>query len=232
MNMLRSLGVILGLCVAAGVLAQPQDPSPDTRSPTGQTASEPGGPASDQVMPSPSRAAASTPDQANSATYPATTGQGPTDGRSSGARRSDGPPTQRGDPASAARNPDPGTPSSSNVQDRHRSATAGKLDTLSSGMDVQSTAGKPLGTVIDVISSGSGNPTYVIVADQSGNDAAILYATARRMVRENRLVVDDGKLSSAPKVPQSQLLDRARKDWQERADRYWNGPATHSAGSG
>jgi hypothetical protein len=166
----------------------------------------PGSPAatSPQAMPDPGRQAASVPDQANSATYPA--------------------PATRG-------NSDSNSASSPHQPDSMRSAAA-RPEIISSGMDVQSKTGEPVGTVLDVVPSATGNPAYVVIADQSGSNTAVPYIAARKMVHDNKVIVDTKRLQNAPKVPQSQLQDRSNKEWQGKADSYWGKQPPQATSSG
>lgn len=146
-----------------------------------------------------------TPDQGNSATYPSSTAPG--NGKT---------PAQNADPHAAARQ---------HQKSAERTAAAsGNSGSITSGMDVQSSSGQTIGTVADVVKNPSGRPTYVVVADQSGNDTAIPYEAARQMVHGNRVVVDAARLQSAPKVPRSQLQNPANTGWQEKAEGFWRQP--------
>jgi hypothetical protein len=134
----------------------------------------------------------SAPDQANSATYPA--------------------PTRSV----------PGSLQKPHQHSAMRSATVGGgAEQITSGMDVQSRTGQQLGTVADVVKASSGDPAYIVIADQSGSDTAVPYSIARHMVHGNRIVVDDKQLQSAPKVPESQLQNASNAAWKGLADSYW-----------
>jgi PRC-barrel domain len=104
-----------------------------------------------------------------------------------------------------------------------RSATVGSgAQQVTSGMDVQSHAGQKLGTVADVVKGSSGDPTYVVIADQTGRDTAVPYSVARHMVQGTNIVIDDKRLQSAPKVPESQLQNPSITTWKAAADSYWS----------
>jgi PRC-barrel domain len=149
------------------------------------------GPATEGNRGPPGTVSPNQPDQANPSTYPAT---GST----------------------------PGSLQKPRQHSAMRSATVGKgAQQITSGMDVQSRTGQPLGTVADVIKASSGDPAYIVIADESGSDTAVPYSVARHMVRGSRIVVDDKQLRSAPKVPESQLQNPSSAAWKGIADNYW-----------
>jgi hypothetical protein len=78
------------------------------------------------------------------------------------------------------------------------------------------------GTVAGVVKASSGDPVYIVIADQAGSDTAVPYSVERRMVHGNTIVVDDKQLQSAPKVSESQLQNSANSAWKGVAEGYWS----------
>jgi uncharacterized protein YrrD len=97
----------------------------------------------------------------------------------------------------------------------------GKGHKVTSGMDVQSNSGEPIGAVVDIVLDPTGEPAYVVVATPTGSAAAVPYSTANSMVHNNKMVMDRSKLENAPKVQQSQLQDQSNTSWQGKSDKYW-----------
>jgi hypothetical protein len=104
-----------------------------------------------------------------------------------------------------------------------RSAKVGSgTQQVTSGMDVQSRTGQKLGTVADVVKGSSGDPAYVVIADQTGSDTAVPYSVVRHLVHGSNIVIDDKRLQGAPKVPESQLQNPSITSWKSVADSYWS----------
>ena len=103
-------------------------------------------------------------------------------------------------------------------------ATEGNKDGLSAGAMVKSPAGETIGTVKDVVPDPrTGQPSYVLVATQSGANAAIPYSTIAPMFSNGHVVLDRSRLEAAPRVSDSQLRNESDKTWQQKAQKYWSG---------
>jgi hypothetical protein len=120
--------------------------------------------------------------------------------------------------APAGANPDPSAASTPHQQSSTRLAETGPGGKVSSGMEVQSESGEPLGVVIDII-PGPSDAHYVVIATPGGNATPVPYSTAKSMVRNDKLVIDRSRFDKAPKVQQSE--DRSSQTWQNKADNYW-----------
>jgi hypothetical protein len=89
------------------------------------------------------------------------------------------------------------------------------------GLQVQSSTGASLGTVVDVISdSSSSSPSYVVISS-AGETVAVPYSAVGSMMHNGAIVMDQARLQGAPKVRQSQLRDPSSMDWQSQANQYW-----------
>jgi hypothetical protein len=106
-------------------------------------------------------------------------------------------------------------------------AEAGRAGTVSSGMDVQTQSGEPLGTVIEIVPGSTGDAQYVVIATSGGGATPVPYSTASSMVHNNKLVMDKSRLAKAPKVQQGE--DRSSKSWQKKADSYWGKQSSMSS---
>lgn len=100
------------------------------------------------------------------------------------------------------------------------SATAGTSSPVAVGVQVQSSTGSSLGTVVDVVSDNSGTPAYVVIS-AGGETAAVPYTAVSSMMHNGAIVMDQLRLQNAPKVQQSQLRDPSSTEWQSRANQYW-----------
>jgi hypothetical protein len=215
MNTVKGLTIVAGLCLAGAAFAQTQT-TPDQPTAGGSMTD----PAS-QAMPGSANPNAQPPDQANPATYPAPANSGNSDPSSASSPHQRSVTSDDANEQAATQSPDPSAASTPHQRDTVRTAVAEKMTTFSPGMGVQTRAGKDLGTVSDVVSDSSGQPAYVVIADENGRDTAIPYAAARNMVHGTKLIVDGQRLKSAPKVPESQLEDKSNTNWQGKADSYW-----------
>jgi hypothetical protein len=95
------------------------------------------------------------------------------------------------------------------------------------GLPVESAAGEQLGSVVDIVRTKSGKPTYAVVAIDT-DTTAVPYDKAKDMVRNGKVVMSPAKLASAPKVKQSEWLDETHTSWRKESDRYWSNTRTAS----
>jgi hypothetical protein len=227
MSTLRGISMVAGLCLAGAALAQAPSMSSQSERMSDQTNSAASTP--EQPMP-PSQAgpAASTPDQANSATYPSTPDTGSPDTGSGMSPQQSATPAQTSSDAGPTHSADPNAGAISHQKGSMRTASADPNAGITPGMDVTARTGEAVGTVVDVVRNASGEPAYVVIADQSGSDTAVPFAIARHMVKGNKVVVDAKRLQDAPKVPESQLQNGASTAWQDKADSYWGKKAASS----
>ena len=97
------------------------------------------------------------------------------------------------------------------------------------GLSVETSAGEPLGSVVDIVRDKSGKPTYAVVAIDN-DTTAVPYDTAVSMVRNGKVIMSQSKLAGAPKVKQSEWLDQTSSTWRTQSDRYWGSTRTASPG--
>ena len=102
-----------------------------------------------------------------------------------------------------------------------RAAQSDKSDTSKIvGREVVSATNAPLGKVTEVIFDAQGQPDFVVIASE-GKSAAVPYATANSMARGNKIVMDQSRLSQAPKVKQGEWRSSSGS-WKTDSQRYWN----------
>jgi hypothetical protein len=97
------------------------------------------------------------------------------------------------------------------------------------GLPVESSTGEQLGSVVDIVRDKAGIPKYAVVAIDT-DTSAVPYDTALAMVRNDKVIMSQAKLASAPKVKQSEWLDDSHTDWRKQSDRYWGNSRTASKG--
>ena len=91
------------------------------------------------------------------------------------------------------------------------------------GARVQSPAGEAIGTVTDVVpDTETGRPGYVVIATTSGLRTAVPYSAIWPSMHDGRVVLDRGRLESAPPLHEQELRDTSNTQWQKQADQYWN----------
>jgi hypothetical protein len=221
MNTLRTLSMLsaVGLLTATSAQAlAAQDTAPQAP-PATQT----------QPNTSPDPTAASSPHQREA------TGQQETDKTGKGV-----------DEAPPAANPDPSGATSPHQQDTVKGAeganerAAGKDKQMAGdtkpkdklvGLIVETPAGEPVGSVVDIVRDDAGMPTHVIVAIDN-ETTAVPYQTASSMVRDGKVVMNQQRLAGAPKVKQTEWLDQSSSKWRTASDRYWGNTRTASPGPG
>lgn len=81
--------------------------------------------------------------------------------------------------------------------------------------------GASLGKVVDVVFDSVAQPAFVVVASENGS-AAVPYAVANSMKNEGKIVLDQARLESAPKVREGEWRAQSGSRWQEDATRYWD----------
>lgn len=97
------------------------------------------------------------------------------------------------------------------------------------GLTVESSDGKPLGSVVDIVRDRDGMPTYAVIAIDN-DTTAVPYETASSMVRGGKVVMNSQRLAAAPKVKQTEWLDQTSSKWRTETDRYWGTTRTASPG--
>ena len=93
------------------------------------------------------------------------------------------------------------------------------------GMKVTTPSGATLGKVKDVIVDGYGQPTYAIISyggvmGLGSKYVAVPWTTVAEMLERDKLLVDQGRLESAPLLAGSRP-ESANTSWRRAADSYW-----------
>lgn len=89
------------------------------------------------------------------------------------------------------------------------------------GLDVLSSAGEMLGTVITVVASTTGR--YAIISTGNDTATAVPYEAVAPMVHDGKVIMDRTKLQNSPQVAQGDLHDKTNTKWRQQADTYWAG---------
>lgn len=98
------------------------------------------------------------------------------------------------------------------------------------GLPVESSDGTQIGSVVDIVRTTSGKPTYAVVAIDN-DTSAIPYDTAVSMIRGDKVVMSQARLANAPRVKQSEWLDETSSKWRTESDRYWGNTRTAEPGN-
>ncbi len=113
---------------------------------------------------------------------------------------------------------------------RTRTAEAGMaraLNDVTAGMGVKSASGEAIGTVRDIVPAKSGRPDYVVIATPHDGSSAVPYAAVAPMIKDGAIILDRGRLKSAPKVNLDDLHDQNNTAWRKQADQYWGVPGSN-----
>lgn len=121
------------------------------------------------------------------------------------------PSTNPAEGTAADRTP-PGRTSTTKTPDASRSELVGAA--------VVSPSGASLGKVVDVVFDSVAQPAFVVIASENGS-AAVPYSVASSMKSEGKVVIDQARLKSAPKVRDGEWRADSGSRWQEDATRYW-----------
>lgn len=137
------------------------------------------------------------------------------------------PATATGDPASASSEHQQQATKESESEST-RMAAAGSSSQIM-GATVETPQGEPIGQVVDVMSSGQGQePSYVVIS-ADGKNTVVPYSAISMMMKNNRIVMDQSRLQSAPTVEQGEWRDDPNGSWKMQADQYWGQGRMRSA---
>ena len=200
MKTFHALAILTAMGFASAVLAQePATP----RSPTPST-SPAEGTAADRTQPgrTPTQGAAEDVAEAEAAADPR-------------------PATSQTEGTAADRSAPGQTPTRSGdtVNQAAQSGSADARDLV--GASVVTRTNAQLGEVTDVVFDSKQQPAFVIIATEN-ESTAVPYAAASSMMSGDKVVIDQAKLQSAPKVKEGEWRDQSSKKWQADAARYWN----------
>jgi hypothetical protein len=89
------------------------------------------------------------------------------------------------------------------------------------GAAVVTPAGAPIGEVVDVVFDSVSKPAFVVIASE-GKASAVPYSVASSMKSGDKVVMDQSRLKSAPKVNQGEWRSSSSETWKSDAKKYWN----------
>jgi PRC-barrel domain len=192
MNVVQKSSMLAALCSVSVTIAQAQQQPPDPRPSTSQAE----GTAADRTPPD------------SSATRPVQPGQTQVD------PQADPRPSTNPAEGTAADSTPPGrTPTTAGAASGQRSELVGAA--------VVTPGGAPLGEVVEVVfDSVAQRPTFVVIASDSG-PAAVPYSVASSMKSGDKVVMDQARLKSAPKVKDGEWRSQSGSHWQQDSTRYW-----------
>lgn len=78
----------------------------------------------------------------------------------------------------------------------------------------------PVGRVVDVVFSASNQPEFVVI-ESAGKTVAVPYSVANANMSANKIVIDESRLQSAPKMKQGEWRSKTEGTWKKDATRYW-----------
>jgi ribosomal 30S subunit maturation factor RimM len=88
------------------------------------------------------------------------------------------------------------------------------------GASVISETQAPVGRVVDVVFSASNQPEFVVI-ESAGKTVAVPYSVANANMSANKIVIDESRLQSAPKMKQGEWRSKTEGTWKKDATRYW-----------
>ena len=97
------------------------------------------------------------------------------------------------------------------------------------GLTVETPAGEPMGSVVDIVRDKAGIPTHAVVAIDN-DTTAVPYDIVSSMVRDGKVIMNEARLAGAPKVKQTEWLDQTSSKWRMESDSYWGTTRTASPG--
>lgn len=193
-----SLALALGFLGAASVNAQQQEPQPAKPGSSGELRpGESPREAVDQAMP---------PRESVDPRPSTSTTEGTSADRSSPGRT----PTN------------PGQSTQGQMGDRQMSdnSMGDKMGREMVGASVISEKQAPVGRVVDVVFSASNQPEFVVI-ESAGKQVAVPYSVANANMSANKIVIDESRLQSAPKMKQGEWRSKTEGTWRKDATRYW-----------
>ena len=95
------------------------------------------------------------------------------------------------------------------------------------GTSVQTSEGKPIGEIKDIVMGADGSATHVVIshggtAGAPSRLAAIPWSVSQSMMQSGRITIDASRLSQAPALDAQQWPDLSAQKWSKAADRYWS----------
>ncbi|MFL6618906.1 MAG: PRC-barrel domain-containing protein [Povalibacter sp.] len=192
MNALHTSRYVAVLILLSAAAAQSQQQVPDPRPATSETE----GTAADRTPPG----------------DPSTSHQNPSDMDQSALPVDPRPSTNPAEGTAADRTPPGKTPTTAGGSTAERNEMV--------GASVVNPSGTAIGKVVDVVFDSVSQPSYVVIASETGS-AAVPYSVASSMKSGDKVVMDQARLNSAPKVKNGEWRSPSGKSWQQDANKYW-----------
>ena len=121
------------------------------------------------------------------------------------------PSTSRAEGTAADRTPPGETPT---MVDRGQ--TQGEMV----GTSVVSADQAPVGRVVDVVFDSANQPEFVVI-QSAGKNVAVPYSVASANKSEDKIMIDESRLRSAPNVEHGKWRSPTDSNWKQDATRYW-----------
>jgi hypothetical protein len=120
----------------------------------------------------------------------------------------------------AADRTDPGRTPTTTGKNTQRGQMGDKMGREMVGASVISEKQAPVGRVVDVVFSASNQPEFVVI-ESAGKQVAVPYSVANANMSANKIVIDESRLQSAPKMKQGEWRSKTEGTWRKDATRYW-----------
>lgn len=125
------------------------------------------------------------------------------------------PATSETEGTAADRTP-PGQTQSAQDQAMKRGTQRSELIGASVVTEDQATVGR----VVDMVFDAKNQPEFVVI-ESAGKTVAVPYSVANANKSANKIVIDETRLQSAPKVKQGAWRSETDSSWKQDATRYW-----------
>lgn len=88
------------------------------------------------------------------------------------------------------------------------------------GASVVSADQAPVGRVVDVVFDSANQPEFVVI-QSAGKNVAVPYSVANANKTEDKIMIDESRLRSAPDIEQGEWRSATDSNWKQDATRYW-----------
>lgn len=129
------------------------------------------------------------------------------------------PSTNPAEGTAADRTP-PGRTPTTTGQTAGRGERGDKMGRELVGASVVSESQAPVGKVVDVVFSAANQPEFVVI-ESEGKQVAVPYSVANANMSANKIMIDESRLQSAPKMKQGEWRSKTEGTWKKDATRYW-----------
>ena len=129
------------------------------------------------------------------------------------------PSTNQAEGTAADRTP-PGRTPTTTGQTAKRGEMGDKMGRELVGATVVSESQAQVGKVVDVVFSAANQPEFVVI-ESEGKQVAVPYSVANANMSANKIMIDESRLQSAPKMKQGEWRSKTEGTWKKDATRYW-----------